>query len=184
MKPNPDVKAPEFDESKVPAAVKILHDAFAQNAATVVAAFPQHAPLAFLEPGSPVGYVIDMTFMFTDPAGKQRAINMVRQLVRSKGYEEVCFIGEASEIFTEEGETIPSSIQDAPDATDILAITIERPGALYCWNHPIAVADDGSRTMSAEYRYLRHTPGGMGQVSFLFLPENYERECQSYATNN
>ena len=44
--------------------------------------------------------------------------------------------------------------------------------------------DDGSRTMSSEYRFLKHTPGGMGQVAFMFSPQNYEREIESYETNN
>lgn len=186
MKP-PFNETDEYLESEVsdaPHRVIALHTAIAQQAAKIIAEFPQHAPLVFLDPGTPAGYAVDMRHMFIDAAGKQRAIEIVRQIVRDNGYEEVCFVCEATELVLTNDEIIPPTPVGNPEATDILAITVERPGALYCWSHAVTVLDDGSRTMSPEYRFLKHTPGGMGQVAFLFLPENYERESASYAKNN
>ena len=172
------------EPGEAPPQVQVLHDEIAAAAAKVIAEFLQHAPLAFLEPRSPAGRIVDLSLSFGDQESKHRAILALRHMVCTGGYEEVCFVCEASALIVPEGEIVPSSIADRPDAIDILAITIERPGALYCWSHTVTVLDDGSRTMSPEFSYAKYTPGGMGRVALLFLPENCERENKSYETNN
>lgn len=158
----------------IPADIEEIHRAFIRLATPMVA-LTQHPPLVFFDHCTPRGFLVDLSSMFETDEEKSRAATYIKWMAAARDVQEAVMLVEATMALVPpamvgSGDLSNLTIADGIDPQDVLNITIERPGEVYQWCHPIETLDGGSRRLNPEGYF--NADGIAGYDRFRMLAEN------------
>ncbi len=147
-----------------------LHDRMLKAAAEIVR-HEEHDPMVLIVEESGDQHLISLAPVFTDDEGKDKSVFAVRTICEKIGADRVLMISEAYETaYKPDGKMVEGSRHE------VLAITIEDPGVIHSWFHPINVLESGARTVAEDGRYIAGDITADHYTRFLFLKTNILRD--------
>ncbi len=161
------------EEENVPEHIARLHHKTVELAIQALAMGP-HPPIVLFDPLTENSMLVDLAQCFGDGRQKEHAANALRQIAREHESKIAIFVVEAVEGMNPPGCGIPQSAEDCEISRDILSITIEEPGSIYSWSHPMETQEGGAHTIQQQARF--YVVKADDYSRFRLLPANQQVE--------